>query len=74
MEIQGEYNLKKVEEQGIHIQTEDFDPSKSRVTLTFSGNMLDEKEWGPTMNFDINWEGDRKVFSKVSDVTVKIQY
>ena len=72
--IQQKYNLREVGEQGVDIETECFDPSKSGVDMTFSADKLAEEEWGPTKENDVNWKDDRKIFSKVSNVAAKFDF
>ena len=66
LEMQEEYSLKKVGEQGIDIKTENFDASSSQVTVQFSVDNVEKEQWGPTKRHDVNWNQEKGVFCKVS--------
>ena len=65
LEIQNQYNMPIVEEKGVNIKTENFDPVKSHVTLMLRSSELDSGLWIPNYLPDIHWNEDTKTFTEV---------
>ena len=72
LEIQEEYNLEKIEEKGLDIETENFDPAKSHVNLTLRSTELESGLWVPNQLPCLLWNSETKTFFKVSFMTKSI--
>ena len=65
MQQNDRYELELVGEQGIHVKTTNFDPTKSKVTMMVRSDD-DQEAWAPHPKDHDLWSEDKKRFDQVS--------
>ena len=53
-------------EQGLNLETEEYDPKKSKVTLKISSALEGESQWQPSREKAMYWDTEKKMFIRVS--------